>query len=356
MTNKRKPKPKARATIRQKLFAIAVLVAAAAIFYYLTNRPVAHQVPSEPWKAEVGDKLIIRPLGFGRLPMPLIAVEGVDNEAVDVRFDHARLSPESLQGLRRDFNLIAPAAEGKIAWTTAAKGSGHTMVDVVLETVQGIPEIRIGHLGEGAHPGLSFTAHHATLKVHLSVLLGDDSLGITPELKTLQIAGGSTVRIPGAIPITVIVPENQEFRLTFPSKNPASFFRLGATENPKMTDPGLWLRDLGVLPTTGGEYKLYGCAASEGTHFWAWRQIRPEDCATSPTLRATKLELTSDNMEVVLNGSAWVVKNGTAETDTLYNTLIEKNPVLAAFFSLVFIAFATRVWRAFSGGDSDNTK
>lgn len=350
MTNKRKPKPKARATIRQKLFSIAVLVAAAAFFYYISNRPVAHQVPSAPWKAEVGDKLIVRPLGLGRLPMPLIAVEGVDNESVDVRFDKARLSPESLQRLRRDFNLIAPATEGKIAWTTAVKGNGHTMVDVVLETRQGIPEIRMAHLGEGAHPGLSLTAHHATLSVHLSVLLGDGSLRITPELKTLQIAGGSTIRIPGAIPITVLVPENQEFRLTFPAKNPASFFRLGASED---SNPGLWLRDLGVLPTTGGEYKLYGCAANEGAHFLAWRQIRPEDCATSPTLRATRLELTSDNMEVVLNGSAWVVKNGTAETDTLYNTLIEKNPVLAAFFSLVILAFATRVWRSFSGGDND---
>lgn len=352
MARKRQQPAAGPVIVRRRIFAVSALAAVALLFYYLTNLPVALDVTGLSWKAEVGDDLIVRPLGSGRLP--LIAVQGVDNEGIDVRFDNARLDPDTVQGLRRDFNLIVAETPAAVAWTTKVKGGGHTMIDIVLEPTQGTPEVHVEHIGEGASPGLSIMAHHATLIAQLYVLLGEIGHGSAPEQKSLQIAGNAPITLPGALPITIVVPEDRKFRLTFPTAAPASLFHLGAAESPNTSARGLLARDLGIQRFDSRRYRLYACAANEATHFWLLREPRAEDCVTAPKLRATELRVDSDNTTISLAGSAFVVKDGTVATDDWF-TKLDNNKPLAALFTLAFTALAGWVWRAFSRNAGDKS-
>ena len=346
---RRSPAP-APATVGARVVALSALGAVALLFYYLTNLPLAVDVAGLNWKAGVGDDLVVGPLGSGRLP--LIALQGADNEGVDLHFDTAQLDPDTVQELRRDFNLVVSGAPAAIAWTTKRKGDGHTMIDIVLQPTQGVPEVHIGHVGEGTSAGLSIVAHRATLTVGFSVLLGEDVPGSKPEQKSLQIAGAPPIVLPGALPISIVVPEDKSFRLMFPTAAPASLLHLGAAEGPGTDVRGLPVRDLGIRRSGSAQYRLYACAATEASHFWLLRVPRPEDCLSTPELRATELRIDRDSTTAFLTGSAFVVKDGTTVTDDWF-TKLNSNKPLAALFALAFTGLAGWVWRVFARGGAD---
>jgi hypothetical protein len=349
--SKRKPPPKTPATIGRKVFAVATLAGVALLFYYLTNLPVAVDVTGTTWEIAVGDDLILRPLGSGQFP--LIAIQGADNEGVDVRFDSAQLHPDTVSELHRDFNLAFAAAPAPMAWTTKVKGAGHTMIDFALEAPQGVPEVHIQHIGEGANPGLSMMVHNAQLITQLSVLLGEVGPGLAPEQKTLQIGGERPVVLPGAVPLTVVVVADQQLRLTFPSAAPTSQFHLGAAGISAPT--GLPLRDLSIQGSDSHQQKHYACAAVAATHFWAPRDPHVDDCVTAPKLRATELKLESDHATISLAGSAFLIKDGVVVTDDWF-TKLDNNKPLAALFALAFTGLAGWVWREFARGRSGSGK
>ena len=341
--------PRRASAIRKKIAASAVLAAAALLYYYATHIPLAVDVPAQSWKAAPVDEIVLSPLGTGR--RPLISVEGIDNEGIDVRFEDARLQDESAQMLRSDFKLDLPVTQGRIEWLTAQKGNGHTTVDVSVEPGQGTPEVHIAHIGEGAHPGMRFSASHATLIVQLAVIVGDSST--PPEQKNLRIAKGALLRIPGAIPMTFVVPEGQPFVLTFPVEKPGSTMHLGDADDLRGV-PGLPLRYLGIGRSGSESYSEYACAAKPGDRFWEPRSMRGTDCSIAPTLRMTRFEISPDSISVALAGTAFVSTDGVWVTDDWFN-IIEKNKPLAAFLALVFAALAKWVWGAyFSSGKDDN--
>lgn len=333
--------PQRSSAIKQKVAAGAVLAVAALLFYYVTHLPLAVDTTGRNWKAAAVDEIVLGPAGVGR--QPLISIEGIDNEGVDVRFEDARLQDESVQMLRSDLKLELPATQGRIDWLTAKKGSGHTAVDVSVEALQGTPEVHIAHIGEGAHPGIRFSASKATLIVQLAVIMGDSSA--PPEQKNLQIAKGPVLRIPGAAPITVIVPEGRTFAITFPVEKPGSTLHLGAADELHGV-AGLPLRYLGIRRSGSESYSAYACGAKSDDRFWEPRSLRVADCTADPHLRAIKFELASDQMSVALAGTAFVSADGAFETDDWFN-LLEKNKPLAAFSALVFAALAKWVWGAF---------
>jgi hypothetical protein len=357
-------------TIKQRIVAVSAFLAVALIFYYFTHLPVARYMDQAvPWNTELGEELVIRPqigpfaapfvtppvtplvtpLGVGHV-LPLISVEGVDNEGIDVRFESAHLDAAAVDGLRNDHNFAVARTEGPISWKTKTKGNGHTIIDIGLQAAPGIPELRIAHFGEGSHPGLSLMARNAKLIVQLSVLLGDDKPGAAAEQKILRIGEEEAITLPpGMLPITVVVPEGRRFTLTFPVANPTSYFRFGGA-----AERGLLLRDLGVQ-RPDMRYKQYACAAQPLAHFFYPRTIRTQDCASAATLRAFDFKLSPNNMAVFLAGSAFVVQDGNAQTDD-WLAKLERNKPLAVLFGMVFAGLGNWVWRAFSRGKDDGGK
>ncbi|WP_133665230.1 hypothetical protein [Paraburkholderia sp. BL10I2N1] len=327
--------------------ALVVLLVLAGGYWYVTSRPIAHQVSSDPWKVGIGDRLLLELLGAG----PLLAIEGADNEGVDVRFDRAHLDESTAKSLRDDFALTIPTSDGAISWTTTQTGIGHTMIDITLEADRGVPEVQIAHIGEGPHPGLNIVPHNARLKVQLGVLL--DTSGTAPvsaEQKALQIAERTVVHLPGAVPITVEVPEDHAFILTFPSRKPASIIHLGAAEDTLAASSGLSLRSAAVRPSDVSVDTLYACAANEGLDYWQLGDPASQDCATTPILlRATKLELRPDSAIVTIHGSAWFTKNGVWVTDDRFNKYIGTNLVLGLLIGAIITSLCTMALTAVFG-------
>ncbi|HEX7910523.1 MAG TPA: hypothetical protein VF534_20850 [Paraburkholderia sp.] len=338
--------PAARVIIRRSGIALVVLLALAALYWYATSRPVSHPLPPDPWKVAAGDRLVLEPLA----PGPLLAVEGADNEGVDVRFDGAHLDDQTVKSLHDDFALTMPTSDGALAWTTAQTGTGHTMIDIALEPGSGIAEVQVAHIGEGPHPGLNIVAHHAPLKVQLAVLLGDS--GAAPavaEQKELRVANHPAVRLPGAVALTVLVQEDHALTLTFPSRKPASVLHLGGAEDPDAASSGLPLRSAAVRLSGSSIDTLYACAASEEADYWPLRSPAIQDCSTNGLLRATKLELKPDSVIVTIHGSAWFTKNDVWVTDDWFGKYIGTNLVLGVLISAMVGALCTMVVTAVFG-------
>ncbi|MDC8759672.1 hypothetical protein [Janthinobacterium fluminis] len=328
----------------QRIGALAAFVAAALLFHYVSHLPVARPLDqAQAWTAETGEQLILRLLDEAP-SLPVFAVEGADNEGVDVRFDAAAVEAATVASVRRDFHLDIPAAQGALLWTGKLKGNGHTMIEVRLLGTGGAPELQIGHIGEGSHPGLSLSTRHAQALVQLSVLLGDDAPLAQAEQKTLKFAAGASVALPGAVPINVVVPEGRRFTLLFPVEQPKSNFRLGeAAVDPHSELP---LRDMTVRRPDQRD-KFFVCAAGPDAHFKWPRGLRPGDCDDAPTLWASRFTLSPTNLAIFLRGNAYIVKDGAAESDDWLEKL-QKNVPLAVLFSLLFGALGKWVWSAFS--------
>jgi hypothetical protein len=339
--------PIARTVMVRARIALVALLMLAALFWYATNRPISHQVPADPWKVETGDRLVLEPLSAG----PLLAIEGVDNEGIDVRFDSAHLDEATVKSLHDDFASTVPSSDGQIAWTTTQAGTGHTVIDIALEAGHGIPEVQIAHIGEGPHPGLNIVSHNARLNVQLSVLLGDSATGpVAAEQKELRIVDRIAIRLPGAVPVSVVVPEDHALMLTFPSRKPASVLHLGAAEDPDAANSGLRLRSAAVRPSNSSIDTLSACAAREESDYLKLGDPAMAECAATGLLRATKLELKQDSAIVTIHGSAWFAKNGVWVTDDWFSKYIGTNLVLGALLAGIVTALCTMALAAVFGG------
>jgi hypothetical protein len=338
--------PAARVIITRSGIALVALLVLAALYWYATSRPIGRPIPPDPWKMAAGDRLILEPVG----PGPLLAVEGADNEGVDVRFDAAHLDDKTVKSLHDDFALTVPTSDGPIAWTTTQAGTGHTMIDIALEPGSGVAEVQVAHIGEGPHPGLNIVARNANLNVQLVVLLGAG--GTTPstaEQKELRVADHPAVRLPGAVTLNVLVQQGHALTLTFPSRKPASVLHLGAAEDPDAASSGLTLRSAAVRPSDGSIDTLYACAAREEADYWPLRSPATQDCSADGLLRATNLDLKPDSVIATIHGSGWFTKNGVWVTDDWFSKYIGTNLVLGLLISAMVGALCTMVVTAVVG-------
>lgn len=338
--------PVARVIISRSGIALVALLALAALYWYATSRPIGRPLAPDPWKVAAGDRLVLEPLG----PGPLLAVEGADNEGVDVRFDGAHLDDRTVRSLHDDFALTMPTSDGRIDWMTTQTGTGHTMIDIGLEPGPGVAEVQVAHIGEGPHPGLNIVAHHARLNVQLVVLLGDSGMApAVAEQKALRVANQPAVRVPGAVALTVLVQEDHALTLTFPSRKPASVLHLGGAEDPNTASSGLPLRSAAVRLSDSSVDTLYACAASEEADYWPLRSPATQDCSANGLLRATTLELKPDSVIVTIHGSAWSTKDGVWVTDDRFSKYIGTNLVLGLLISAMVGALCTMVVTAVFG-------
>lgn len=333
-------------TLGRKLIAAAALAAAALLFYYLTHIPVAADITAHKWEASPADEIVVSPFGTGALP--LVSIEGRDDEGLDVRFDRAQVRDSDAASLKSDFALAIPTQAGPISWTTVAKGDGHTEIDVSVDATTTMPEVRIEHVGEGEHPGLRLSSTNAAMTVQLAVALGDDDAAhANHEQKALQFGKAPPIRLPGAIPLTIIVPAGGSVAINFPVAQPLSVLHVGAAENPDASTSGIQLHYLGLRRIDADTYRQYACAARPGAHRWLPHRFHADDCATSPDLRATRLTLTADAIDLSAAGSAFFATDGVFDDDDWLEKVWANKP-LSAFLGVVLAALATWVWKTMS--------
>ncbi len=360
MTRRTKPRskprakvvtPGARTIIVGACYALVALLILAALAWYVTSRPIGSEVPPKPWNISTDDRLVLYLPG----PASLLTILGADKEGIDVRFDSARLDEATVRSLRDDFKLALPESSGRIAWTTAAVGSGHTMIDIELQASNGTAEVDIARTQEGLNPELNVRSRGAKMIVHLSALLGSSS-GTTPvnvEQKALRIANREPVILPGPVPLTIVVQENRPLKLTFPSSKLASALRLGI-EDPNGDQSGLALRGAAVRPAGGDADAFYACAARDGEDYWRLGEPTINDCATGSRLRATRIDLGRDDIAVTIHGSAWFATDGDFVTDQRYSKYVSSNLVFSALTTAIVGALCAIVVTAVFGRSQEH--
>ena len=327
--------------------ALAALLAVALLLYYVTHVPVARDQDPTPVQVDDEFELHLRPY-FDPLDhvdpaarvLPLISLEGVENEGVSARFDEASLDDATIARLRM-FNDELVVTRGPMTWKTKIRGAGHTGIDIGVLAPHGMPEIVIRHVGEGTHPGFSLTARNAALRVQLAVALDPDSA--PAEQKYLQIGQARAITVAGVLPISVIVPEGRAVTLIFPVENPKSAFRLGPDGDKSAAESRLGLRDLGVLRHDAHVFKAYFCAARPGAHFFPFflRNLSSDDCIGPGLLHASHFKLSSNGMTLSVAGSAFHVNDGVAQTDDWFSSMVESNKLLASLCGIAIAALAS---------------
>ncbi|WP_168790593.1 hypothetical protein [Paraburkholderia aromaticivorans] len=319
---------------------ILMLLTVAAVEYAIT-RPDAKMLGTTKWTADTDEEVVAMPIA----PGALLAIDGVNHEGIDAHFDKARLESASRQSLEA-FQLQPPDNEQSITWrSTSPDLSGHTTIDVDITSIQRDPEIHFASHDEGTNAVLSLTPRRATLRVRLVVVPGGADMTATAETKSLEWANGVQIPLPGALPISLDVPDGALARFVFPSSQPHSRLYLGAGND---TAPRLAVREIGVKPADAKGYTAYACGAKPEQTWW-----RPDDpggaaCSSAPHLFASELRLAPDSLEVLIQGNAWVKKDGQFDRSDWYAWL-DKNPVLQKIGEVLIGAFVSWVGLKLSG-------
>lgn len=339
------PAPPANRT-RDKIIAALVFIAAAAAFYYLTSLPASVDVRNPPVSPlEVGstDEIVmVVPETAGRF----LSFKGRAGDTVDVRFERARLHPDTIAALVA-LGFQPPADEGEISWITRSGQGSQTFVEVRVDPAPSRErQVYVVSSGAAGHPNLKFTGAGTSFEIELGVPLGDAGVD-AGSIKQLQVKGFS-VRLPGAFPLRILVSDRSQFSFQFGSEGWA--FHAGSPNSAERKGAGLALRALGVRPRQDGAgFDQWICAAPRGSVSWLRRGIHTGKCESKDALiRVVEFGIEDDKIKLKLAGSAFVVKDGAAITGDWYSRL-EQNKLIAALLGLFYAALAGWVWKVFGG-------
>jgi hypothetical protein len=350
----------APASLKEKVAALSVFLAATGAIYYIVQLPVADFVdPADAalrLKAEGGETLLLRPPpASGGATSPLLTVLGEANEGVDVHVEDGALDAATAAELEQTWMLALPSTRGPINWTTAARGNGRSRIELALRAppqgtgATGGPEVEFEQAGSGGAAALRVRVRNAVAVARLSVLVGDEAeAGGKPssaERNVLRIGKAGALKLPGALPVGLEVGEGRAIVLVFPVGAPASRLYLGeGAEGPGAgADTGVAVRDIG-LRRRDGSYKWYACSAQKGRLFPWPRAPGPDDCAASPTLRAHHLALAPEQVALRVDGAGFVVSDGVARGGD-WLARLDRYKLPAALLGLCYSALANWVWQ-----------
>ena len=339
------PVPPAHRT-RDKIIAALVFAIAAAAFYYLTSLPAAIDIRDpkvSPLQAGPTDEIVLT----GPEPAKcFLYFEGDVSSTVDVRFERARLHPETIAELVA-LGLHPPADEGEISWITRSGQGSQTSIDVRVDPASSNKsQVHVVSAGATGHPNLRFRGAGAGFEVEMGAPLGDAGVDAGSS-KQLTVKDFSH-RVPGAFPIKVLVPDRSQFSFQFGPEGWA--FQPGSSKDADCKGVGLALHALGVrLSQPDATFDRWMCAARRGTVSWLRRDVHAGDCESMEALiRIVKFDMEKDKINLHLVGSAFVVRDGAAIPSDWYS-IIENNKVIAALLALLYGGLARWVWKVFTG-------
>lgn len=141
-----------------------VFVLAAVAFYYLTHLPAAvdlKQKNQHRLEAGLTDEIVM--IGVAP-PEHFLAFEGGPSATVDVRFERARLHPDTIAALNA-LGLNPPTSEGRIGWITRQGKGSQTFIDVRLDPASAPQtEVHVSRPEPPAIPALDFAVKARGLK------------------------------------------------------------------------------------------------------------------------------------------------------------------------------------------------
>jgi hypothetical protein len=319
----------------------AVLLALAlAVQYRLSTLPVATDVTG-PLTVKAGTELIL----FGAAgDGALFAYSGRANESADIRFDRARLAPETI-ALLLSVGIEPGDAPGPISWIAAARSAGRTFVEArAAKGAEPLAELRLrapAAVGSG-HRELELTTRGAPLQVLIaSPYVAGQAGAQSPKILNV---GVRRFELPGAIPLRVLVEDGAGWRMRFsqPADLGPTQFTLGSLPIQAADAGGLGVRAVGISEIAGARssFAFFACAAPAGAVLRAGAaSLARGSCdAAGLELRARRLRVESGALELDLAGSAWAQRRSESLGGDLLGRVID-NPVLAGVLLALNLSF-----------------
>jgi hypothetical protein len=297
----------------------------------------------------------------------MLAYAGRADEAADVRFDRARLTPDTI-ALLSSLGLDVNAAEAEISWIAGARSGSRTVLEMNAEKA-GVTSaeliLRAPGGAAGKHPHIEIATRGASLQVLIATPLAPEEGGESPT-KTL-VVDGRKIRLPATLPLRVAVPDGAAMRAQFAhsgAPQPAEFVLGGAPVSASDED-GLKVRAIGVRRSgsSNPEYDYFACASRPGSISWrgAASLTRGSCPDTGAAIRASRLKVTGAGLELKMHGAGWSQSGGElitpdvlsriAENKVLAGTALAVNIALFSWLLLEFLGpFLGRVRGSWSGG------
>lgn len=336
----------------QRGLALTTVVLLAASHYVLSRLPLPIEMESVGrFEAGPAAEFVIDQ----RLERPglLLVFEGEAGDAVDLRFDRARLQENStrmLQGL----GLALPAGDHRISLLTGQADGAKTFLRVEVVPVPGqASRISLRSPREAGDAGLALVLRATGARLAVSILsVGAPLPGAPPPQRTLRLDGQALPLLRGAVPVAMLAAEDSEIRLRIaPALRDWDDVQRLALAPAGYRNAALNAVGIGVRAGRNDEFTDYACAAGAGVALTLPGRLAAGRCAVgAPSLALVSLGFRPGLVSAQSSGLAWVRKNGAVHTLDLVAWLKE-NPILAALIATLdaaVLAWCKQIF--FSGG------
>ena len=259
--------------------------------------------------------------------------------SLDLRFDQARLAPETLELLRR-LGIAAPDGDAPASWITRAEpwigAESMSRFEVTAASSGRLPDALLLRVLPGAtarQARLEMVSHGAPLAVSLSLPWTGDAHA---PRKILRL-GETELVLPGTLPVKLLVPADAKWRaiITLPDQPPLPAATLAFGAFSERDGGGLAVAAVG-LEAVPGAVAFLACGSTAESLLWrAAGRLASGDCpAVQAGIRVRSLALRADGADLVVGGNAWVVKDGEPLGEDLL-TPLRQQPVWWALLLLV---------------------
>lgn len=260
--------------------------------------------------------------------------------SLDLRFDQARLAPETLELLRR-VGIAAPDGDAPASWITRAEpgigAESMSRFEVMAASSDRLPDALLLRVLAGAtarQARLEMVSHGAPLAVSLSLPWTGEAHA---PRKILRL-GETELVLPATLPIKLLVPANAKWRaiITLPDQPPLPAAALAFGAFSGRDGGGLVVATVG-LEAVPGAVAFLACGSTAGSLLWrAAGRLASGDCpaAQAASVRVRSLALRADGADLAVGGNAWVVKDGQPLGEDLL-TRLRQQPVWWALLLLV---------------------
>ena len=335
----------------QQVLALTVLVALGVGHYVLSRLPVPVMVENAgPFEAGATSEFVIDQTL--ERPGLLLVFEGEAGDAVDLRFDRARLQESTVRLLER-LGVTLPAGDHPVSLLTGRAEKAKTFLRVSVVPIPGqASRVTLKTPREAGDSGLALVLRADGARIAMSALsAGDPSPDAPPPQRMLRLDGQQLPLLSGAVPLSMLAAAGSEIRLRI---TPA----VGGWENVQrlalapadQRDAALSAFGMGVRAGRESQFSDYACAAGSRLPLAHPGRLADGRCAAGKArLRLVSLGFRPGLVSAQASGLAWARKGGAVHTLDLVAWLKE-NPILATLIGALDAAVLAWCKQVFFGG------
>ena len=335
----------------QQVLALTALVALGTGHYVLSRLPVPVMLENAgQFEAGATSELVIDQT-LAR-PSLLLVFEGEVGDAVDLRFDRARLQESTARLLER-LGVSLPAGDHPVSLLTDQAEKAKTFLRISVVPIPGqASRVTLKTPREAGDSGLALVLRADGARLAVSALsAGDPSPDAPPPQRMLRLGGRPLPVLSGAVPLSMLAAAGSEIRLRITAAD------RGWEDVPRLAlapadqrDAAFGAFGIGVRAGRESQFTDYACAAGARLPLANPGRLADGRCAGGEgMLRLVSLGFRPGLLSAQASGLAWLRKGGAVHTLDLVAWLRE-NPILATLIGALDAAVLAWCKQLFFGG------